>query len=167
MALNLGKELAGLRQMTPAQLRDKYLEVFGEGSRSGHKQWLIKRIAWRLQANDEGGLSDRAKRRALELANDADLRLRAPQLPTTAALSLVQTSVIRRLPGKATKLVPPVGTLIVREYKGQRLEVLVRENGFEYEGETYKTLSALAKKITGTHTSGYLFFRLGQHGGDR
>lgn len=73
MKLNVQKELAGLKKMTPAELRVRYAEVFGEGSRSGHKEWLIKRIIGRMQANEVGDLSERARRRAMELANDADL----------------------------------------------------------------------------------------------
>src|ERR1035437_9572296 len=68
------KEIEGLRRLTVGGLRDKYREVFGEESRSNHKDFLFRRIAWRLQANAEGGLSERAHRRALEIANDADLR---------------------------------------------------------------------------------------------
>ena len=65
--------------MTVGQLKEKYREVFGEASRSNHKQFLFRRIAWRIQANAYGGLSERARRRALEIANDADLRIRAPK----------------------------------------------------------------------------------------
>ena len=73
------KEIDELSRMTVGQLRQKYLEVFGEESRSNHKQFLFRRIAWRIQALAEGGLSERARRRALEIANDADLRIRAPK----------------------------------------------------------------------------------------
>jgi hypothetical protein len=62
---------------------------------------------------------------------------------------------------------PPPGTILTREYKGQRLQVKVLAQGFEFEGETYKSLSAVAKVITGSHTSGNLFFRLNQQGGAR
>src|SRR5713101_3958500 len=72
------KEIDELSRMTVGQLRQKYLGVFGEESRSNHKQFLFRRIAWRVQALAEGGLSERARRRALEIANDADLRIRAP-----------------------------------------------------------------------------------------
>lgn|GEM_PF-6251861 len=65
-------------RMTVGELRAKYREVFGEESRSNHKQFLFRRIAWRVQALAEGGLSERARRRALEIASDADLRIRAP-----------------------------------------------------------------------------------------
>jgi hypothetical protein len=72
-------EIDELSRMTVGQLRQKYLGVFGEESRSNHKQFLFRRIAWRIQALAEGGLSERARRRALEIANDADLRIRAPK----------------------------------------------------------------------------------------
>ena len=73
------EQIEGLRHRTVGQLKDKYREAFGETSRSGHKQFLFRRIAWRIQANAWGGLSERARRRALEIANDADLRIRAPK----------------------------------------------------------------------------------------
>src|SRR5450631_3585111 len=73
------KEIDELSRMTVGQLRKKYLEVFAEESQSNHKQFLFRRIAWRIQALAEGGLSERARRRALDIANDADLRIRAPR----------------------------------------------------------------------------------------
>src|SRR5262245_47912998 len=73
------EQIEGLRRMTVGQLKDKYREAFGEESRSNHKQFLFRRIAWRIQANAWGGLSERARRRALEIADDADLRIRAPK----------------------------------------------------------------------------------------
>jgi hypothetical protein len=56
MKLNLAKELAALEQMTVGQLQQRYADVFGEPVRSRHKQYLIRRIAWRLQANAGAGL---------------------------------------------------------------------------------------------------------------
>lgn len=161
--MNVGKELAALQRMTPAQLREKYVEVFGETSRSGHKQWLVKRIIWRMQANAEGGLSEREKRRAMELANEADLRLKAPPAPKPAEGRTVTTTA--RFDGD--NRVPMPGAVITRDYKGQHLAVHVLRDGFEFEGQTYKTLSAVAKAITGTHTNGFLFFKLGKYGGPR
>src|SRR5688572_30783919 len=79
---SIEQTLAALRRMTPALLREKYLEVFGEPTRSGNKDFLFKRIAWRIQSQAEGGLSERAKRRAEELARDADIRT---TIPKTAA----------------------------------------------------------------------------------
>jgi hypothetical protein len=74
-------EIESLRQMSTGQLKEKYREVFGEETRSNHKQFLFRRITWRIQANAWGGQSERARGRALEIANDADLRIRAPEGP--------------------------------------------------------------------------------------
>jgi hypothetical protein len=77
--MNMAKELAALERMGPTELRERYLEVFGEPTNANCKAWLVKRIAWRMQANAEGGLAERALARAHELANDADLRTTAPK----------------------------------------------------------------------------------------
>ena len=80
MSANIAKEVAALGRLTVKDLRTKHVEVFGEATRSGNKDWLRKRIAWRIQANASGDLSERARRRAEELANDADLRTTAPKV---------------------------------------------------------------------------------------
>ena len=79
MGMNIGKEVAALRRCTAAELRKRYAEVFGEETRSRHKEYLLRRIAWRLQARAEGGLSERARRRAAKLAADSDVRVTAPR----------------------------------------------------------------------------------------
>ena len=76
MDLNVGKEVAALQRLTVKELRTRYAEVFGEATNANNRAWLVKRLAWRLQALQEGNLSDRARRRAAELACDADLQLR-------------------------------------------------------------------------------------------
>jgi hypothetical protein len=63
-----------LTSTLPALLRARFEELFGEESRSSNHAHLFRRIAWRLQANAEGDLSERARKRALELAEDAGLR---------------------------------------------------------------------------------------------
>ena len=69
------KQIDELSKMPVSQLRQKYLEAFGEEARSHHRQFLFRRIAWRIQALAEGGLSERARRRALEIANDTEFGL--------------------------------------------------------------------------------------------
>ena len=88
---SIWSEIDGLRHQTLGQLRVKYREVFGQESRSNHKQFLVRRIAWRLQANAEGDLSERARQRALALAQETELRIRAPE------------SFMRELPGATGK----------------------------------------------------------------
>lgn len=161
MHLNMTKEVAALRKMTVQQLKAKYAEVFGDETRTGNKAWLIKRIAWRLQANAEDGLSERARQRALELANDSDVRTTAPKQRSpelnTVSISTIVTDAIKTDPR-----LPVPGTMLVRQYKGRSLHVNVLQRGFEFEGEVFKTLSAVARAITGQHCNGYHFFRLGK-----
>ena len=168
---SIAKQLADLQKMTPARLREKYAEVFGEESRSGHKEWLVKRIAWRIQELAEGGLSERAKRRAAELANEADLRLKAPAtikiVPEPAPVRRQAKAENRPVPvsSASDNRLPPIGSVVTRDFKGTKIKVTVRANGLEYGGEIYPTLSAVAKAITGSHCNGFLFFKLGQYGG--
>jgi hypothetical protein len=160
MQLNIAKEVAAMRRMTTTELRARYADAFGEATRANNKAWLIKRIAWRLQAQAEGDLSERARRRAAELANDADLRLSPPKVPAAdAAPERTTTGVLR---GRGDTRVPPPGSVLTRVYKGEALQVKVLDEGFEFEGQTYRSLSAVAKAITGQHYNGFLFFGLGQ-----
>src|SRR5260370_5072909 len=71
-------EIERLRRSTVGELRAKYMELFGQPSYSNHKQFLFRRVAWRLQAQAYGDLSDQARQQALDLAQDVDLRLKAP-----------------------------------------------------------------------------------------
>lgn len=153
--LNVDKEVAVMRRLSVDDLRTRYTEVFGEQTKVRNKQWLLRRIVWRLQALAEGDLSERARRRAAELADESDLRRTPPR--STAPVN-------RPAPSSGGRL-PMPGQEIVRPYKGQTLVVRVLKNGFEFEGDVYKSLSAVAKKITGTHCNGYLFFRLNRPGG--
>ncbi len=77
--------------MAVGQLREKYAEVFGEPTRTGNKVWLVKRIIWRMQALVEGDISERARQRAAELANDADLRTTVPRAPKSASAAPERT----------------------------------------------------------------------------
>jgi len=162
MALNIGKEIAALKRMTATELRDKHLAVFGEETRSGNKAWLIKRIAWRMQAESEGDLTDRARERAAVLANDSDLRTKAPREKTDVANGKLTKTVAVKIDHDPR--LPMPGAVITREYKGQVITVKVLPHGFEHEGEVYRSLSAVAKAVTGAHWNGYHFFRLGKPG---
>jgi Protein of unknown function (DUF2924) len=161
MALNMSREIAVLHKMSIHELRQKYAEVFGEQTRAHNRPWLVKRIAWRMQALAEGDLSERARRRAAELANDADLRVSAPrpraQPPMPGQRGNLEAAT---LPLERNDRLPMPGTVITRSYKGRTLHVKVLAEGFEFEGELYKSLSAVAKRVTGTHWNGYHFFGL-------
>jgi hypothetical protein len=152
------KEIEQLRRLTVNGLRERYQEVFGENSRSGNKDYLYRRLAWRLQANAEGSLSERARRRALEIANDADLRVRAPKrfVDTEGR----QRTVVMAINGARDSRLPQAGTLLTREFKGNMHVVKVLSDGFEFEGRLYKSLSKIATEVAGTRWNGFTFFGL-------
>ena len=77
-AMKWEREFAALERMSVTQLRLRYGEVFGERTNGRNKAWLVKRIAWRLQAKAQGGLSERGRLRAEELAVEADPRMNPP-----------------------------------------------------------------------------------------
>jgi len=157
MDLNIGKEVAHLQRMTMKELRGRFAEAFGENTNANNKAWLVKRIAWRLQSLAEGDLSERARRRAAELANDADLRVLPPREKKV-------TPVAAEPPSPAhlsdDSRLPMPGAIIAKKYKGRLLTVKVLANGFEFEGTIFRSLSALAKTITGSHSNGFHFFGL-------
>jgi hypothetical protein len=157
-------EIEDLRHMTVGQLRQKYIEVFGEESRSNHKQFLFRRIAWRIQSNAWGGLSERARRRALEIANDGDLRIRAPKNFLSEALDENRTVNSRVSPTVDPRL-PIPGTHLVRRFRGKNIVVHVRQYGFECDGKVHASLSAAVRAVTGKRWNGFAFFGLGDKPG--
>lgn len=166
--LNVGQKVSELRRMTVGELRREHAVVFGEPTRSYHKEFLVRRIAWRMQANAEGGLPERARQRALEIADDADLRLRAPgRMNAGAGLAPVAGArvVTKRIEVPADARLPMPGALLTREYRGRTIRVRVLAEGFDYEGTIYRSLSAIAKAVTGAHWNGYLFFGIEAPGG--
>ena len=153
MKPSVAAEIARLGQLTVSQLTRRYEEVAGEPCRSRHKQYLVRRVAWLLQAKAEGGLTERARRRAEELANVADVRTTPPRAPHSAAKT-------PRIVADHAPRLPPPGNWIERSYKGRQVRVLVLPDGFEFEGARYRSLSAIAKGVTGSHVNGFHFFRL-------
>jgi hypothetical protein len=153
--MNIVSEMATLQRLSVGQLRQRFAELFGEATAASNKTWLVKRILWRIQALAEGDLSERARRRAAELARDADLRLNPPRSKTTTTAPPEPLSV----PAPVDPRLPPPGAILTRPYKGQQLQLQVLTDGFAYAGHVYPSLSAVAKAITGTHTNGYHFFR--------
>ena len=162
---NVAHEIAALGRLSVAQLRTRFAAVFGEPTQAHNKVWLVKRLAWRLQALAEGDLSQRARQRATELVHDADLRLSPPRANSAPAGATAPPETMLRLP--ADERLPRPGSILTRRYKGRTLQVEVLEHGFACDGQVYRSLSAVAKAVTGSHCSGYLFFRLPTKGQDQ
>jgi hypothetical protein len=165
MPPNVATEIAALPRLRVSELRAKFAAVCGELTPSHNKVWLIKRIAWRLQALAEGDLTERARQRAAELIADADLRLSAPRADDTRGNTVPEPSPTLRLP--ADDRLPRPGTILTRRYKGRTLQVEVLDHGFAFDGQVYRSLSAVAKAATGSHCSGHFFFGLTTKGTDQ
>jgi hypothetical protein len=142
--------IAMLAKASVRELQREYAEVYGEDTTSRNRAYLYKRVAYRLQERELGGLSERAKRRARELADTSCLRARpdlsevAPPLPSAPR----------------DKRLPPPGTVLRRTYRGREIAVTIAEDGFLFEGTVYASLSAIAKVVTGTVWNGLRFFKL-------
>jgi hypothetical protein len=158
-------EVENLRRASVAGLQEKYQELFQEKARSRHRKHLFRKIVWRLQALKEGELSERARGRAREIANDADLRILAPR-----GFFSVGGEPVEIIPGDQSKKIndprlPMVGTILRRSWKGQTILVEVLPKGFRYENRQYPSLSNIAFEITGTRWNGFSFFGLMRKGG--
>ncbi len=147
-------QIARLQKMSVAELREKWQELNGEEPRVSNRVWLWKRLAWRIQELEYGGLSDAAKARLEELMPTAELALRNPPGSRKQKAPAPTEHQVR------DRRIPPPGTVLLRKYKDQSIAVTVLENGFEWEGREYGSLSAVAKAVTGSHLNGIRFFDL-------
>src|SRR5437868_6186368 len=143
------------RSFKLTRLGERNYVRFGEEWPPGTQPHRFRGFAWRLQAQAEGDLSERARQRAAELANDLDLRLRAPR-------SFWREIECNGEPANRDPRLPPADTVLERVYQGQILRVTVLASGFEYQGKHYASLSAIAHRVTGTRWNGFNFFGLKQ-----
>jgi len=146
-----------LRQMSVAQLQVEWLKLYGAATRSRNRAYLRKRLAWRVQELAHGGLSDHAKTRIEKLAADGFASARTPTLATLA----VDTETAQPPRPRRDPRLPAAGTVITKQYKGNELRAVVRDDGVEYDGAMFRSFTALAKHVTGSKSiNGKLFFGL-------
>lgn len=145
------REMMALRKLSIEELRARYLDVFGEETRTRNRDYLLKRIAYRLQEKKHGGLAADARARAEQLAGQAPVRR---HIPADAAEELARGTRPR------DPRLPPPGTVLRRTHGGVEHEVTILDEGFEYRGERFKSLSVVASRIAGTRWNGYGFFGL-------
>ena len=151
MTPTITQQVRALQSMTPAQLAERYIALFGKPPRTLNKAFLQRQVAWKLQERELGGLSDRGKSRLAELIAEIDLPISdGAKLKTSPAVA------------RPEPITPAVGTTLVRRWRDQDLRVEVRAGGFEWCGTIYSSLSAVAKAITGASWNGRLFFGLTQ-----
>ncbi len=158
MDLSITGQIAALQRMSVGELREQWQRLYGEPTRSRNKQFLYRRLAWRIQELRYGGLSAHAQSRIDELAPATFTRARGPQSPQDAPERVQTARTLQRDPR-----LPSPGTVITKSYKGRELRVVVRDDGVEFDGGMYPSLTALAKYVTGsTSINGKLFFGLTQ-----
>ena len=136
------QQVAVLRKMPLDALRLRWRALFGTEPPGYKREHLIRRLAYRIQELAYGGLSDAAKEQLTQIADAAG------------------DQVTRKKRRKAKSTQPLPGTRLVREWRGVRHEVIALVGGYEYQGKPYRSLSAVAKAITGAHWSGPQFFGL-------
>jgi hypothetical protein len=150
------EQINGLGKASVHELQRQFRELFpNEKVPSTNKVWLFKKIAFRLQELEYGGLSAKAQAIIIELiqkydpVNNKALR---PDLETAARAHIT--------PSYRDKRLPIPGSVITRKYKGGKVEVKVLEKGFEYNGRIYKSLTAISKEVTGSNWNAFQFFKL-------
>ena len=149
-------QITALKEMPARELRKKYEEVFNDKkAASNNRVYLWKKIAYRIQELEYGSISGEAQAKVSQLMEEYDPinnKALRPEKPVEEKPQRPSTARDRRLP------IP--GTVITKEYKNNTVQVKVLEKGFEYNGKVYKSLTAIAKELTGAHWNGYLFFSL-------
>jgi len=162
MKKTLRDRIAAVAAMNVPALREEHRKVFGTEPVSSHRQFLFRKIAWRLQAEEEGWALDALRELARGIARNSPLRNRVVTNVNKrrAGLPPEQTAVATIQPDHDPRL-PMPGGLIVKQYKGRTHVVQVLDDGrFSYDDRRYTSLSAIAQEITGTKWNGLLFFGL-------
>jgi hypothetical protein len=166
------RELAELERLKTAELVERFHALVGEPTRSRNGAYLRKRLAWEIQAKAEGGLSERSLAMILELGDHLPARWgRAPatMLPAPAVPSAAPADAPMAPPTPQASPATPVtrdprlpapGTVLSRVHDGRTHEVTVGDGVFGYQGRAYRSLSAIAREITGTPWNGWTFFGL-------
>jgi hypothetical protein len=161
----VAKEPAALQRMSVSALREKHAEVFGEVTTTGNRTWLLRRIAWRVQANAKGDLSERAKARAAELARDADLRVLPPREKPTV-LPMACGTRTGTLPQRRPTTGSPAGDGAHSQVQGQHGSGEGAGAGFRVRRRGLRLPQRRGEGGHGSHCNGFLFFGLTK-GGDK
>ncbi len=145
-------QIEALKNASAEELQKRYKELYGEDATGTHKTYLWRKVAYKLQEQKHGSLSAKAKGQLKALIEEFD--------PINNKALRPDKPIVNQRTATKDKRLPIPGTVITKEYKSTNYQVKMLEKGFEYNGKIYKTLSAIAKEITGAHWNGYLFFNL-------
>lgn len=154
------EEIDSLTALTVNELREKFGEVLGYATGSRNRMFLIRKITWGIQAREWGDISPQARKRAHDLA---DLRFLRTRLPKDMKVPMADkgSTAKKQVNLSRDPRIPMPGCILTKDWNDRRIEVRVTDEGFEYEGRAYRSLSAIAKEVTGTNWNGFNFFGLG------
>lgn len=136
--------LAALKATSTPDLKQQWRDLFDSEPPPFNRRYLESRLAYRIQELDYGGLKPETVKRLEALGDQLDGGDR-------------KKSRIR------ADLIPIVGTRLIREWQGVEHVVTVTAGGFDWQGRPYKSLSSVARAITGTRWNGWVFFGLRNH----
>lgn len=135
MDAKVNSKLAALELLTMEELTPIWRKYFDNDPVRFQRDYMVRRIAYQIQSRAYGGLPKTIRNKLKRLAEDGQQTVR-----------------------EQIQVKP--GTRLMREYKGERIHVAVLENGFEFKGRRYKSLTAIATELMGSRTSGPKFFGL-------
>lgn len=147
--MTTAEEIKTIEKLKGAALRAKFKEVLGVETKSKNRPYLVKRIVDALQARGAKEPEPPAQR----VANSA--------APTrTKKVATKEPDAQPTATRERDPRIPAPGTVLEREYDGKTVRAKVLEQGFEFGGKTYRSLSAIAREVTSQSWNGLLFFRL-------
>jgi len=139
-------QIAGLKTLDHNELCSLWKTLYGKEPPAYNRTFLVSRLAYRIQELAYGGLRDETRTKMCDVLGSSGFNeIGGRRKP-------------RQSRAGARKDMPVAGTRLVRDWNGRRYEVIAVPGGFEYDGRLYRSLSAIAKAITGTHWNGKLFF---------
>jgi len=156
MSTSTVTKIIELKNMPLDKLKEKYKEIFDGGKiPSNNKVYLWRKISYRIQEQEYGGITVKTQSKIQQLIQQYDPINNKTLRPNNMSENHPKKSKLSR-----DKRLPIPGTVIAKEYKGIKLQVKILESGFEYNNKIYKSLTAIAREVTGAHWNGYLFFNL-------
>jgi hypothetical protein len=160
--IDIASEIARLRGLGTHDLQREFGERMGTPCRSGNRDYIVSRLLWQAQATESGSLSERIRVLAGKVSKDRGLRTQPPRDVQAVITAAIQAQKLASAPAQAEPDGPAVGECIERLYKGRLIQVRVLQDGFECEGVRYRSLTSVAKAVTGTNWNGWHFFGLRQ-----
>ena len=159
MSASVAAQVLALESLNVAQLRVRWKEIFGAETKQRHRRFLIKRIAWRLQEDQLPKLTPEQEARVATYQREYEAMPPEKWFPNAGQGR--KSNRAEKPRGRAlSRRLPKPGSMLTRTFKGREVAVKILDKGFEFDGRVFRSLSGVAREITGTSWNGWLFFGL-------